>query len=93
LMIAEAERFPEIAAICLDRAFRPAVGMARSVLEHHAKAQAAPVDLDFAAEQFVAAIVYGPHLHALLGRRDLTTAEAVERYADRAVALFLGGWR
>jgi TetR/AcrR family transcriptional repressor of mexJK operon len=92
LVIAEADRFPEIAAICLDRAFRPAIGMARSVLDHHAKARAAPADLDFAAEQFVAAIVYGPHLHALLGRRDLTTTQAIEHYADRAVTLFLGGW-
>jgi TetR/AcrR family transcriptional repressor of mexJK operon len=93
LMIAEAVRFPEIAAICLDRAFRPAIAMARSVLVQHAGPQAKPADLDFAAEQFVAAIVYGPHLHALLGRRDLTTAKAVESYADRAVAFFLGGWR
>jgi AcrR family transcriptional regulator len=93
LMIAEAVRFPEIAAICLDRAFRPAIAMARSVLQQHAGNRAAPAELDFAAEQFVAAIVYGPHLHALLGRRDLTTAEAVQQYADRAVTLFLGGWR
>ncbi len=93
LVIAEAERFPEIASICLDRAFRPDIGMARSVLEHHAGPKATPAALDFAAEQFVAAIVYGPHLHALLGRRDLTTSEAVDQYADRAVALFLGGWR
>ena len=92
LMIAEAVRFPEIAAICLDRAFRPAIAMARSVLEQHA-GRTKPADLDFASEQFVAAIVYGPHLHALLGRRDLTTAEAVEHYADRAVTLFLSGWR
>jgi len=93
LMIAEAERFPEIAAICLDRAFRPAIAMARSVLERHAGPRTTPAELDFAAGQFIAAIVYGPHLHALLGRRDLTTAEAVEQYADRAVTLFLGGWR
>jgi AcrR family transcriptional regulator len=93
LVIAEAERFPEIAAICLDRAFRPAIALARSVLERHAGKQATSADLDFAAEQFVAAIVYGPHLHALMGRRDLTMAEAAEHYADRAVALFLGGWR
>ena len=93
LMIAEAVRFPEIAAICLDRAFRPAIAMARSVLEQHAGNRPKLADLDFAAEQFVAAIVYGPHLHALLGRRDLTTAEAVGLYADRAVTLFLGGWR
>jgi len=92
LVIAEADRFPEIAAICLDRAFRPAIAMARSVLEHHAGAKATPTALDFAAEQFVAAIVYGPHLHALLGRRDLTTTDAVEHYAERAVALFLDGW-
>jgi AcrR family transcriptional regulator len=90
LTIAEAVRFPEIAAICLDRAFRPAIGMARSVLARNA--EATPADLDFAAEQFVAAVVYGPHLHALLGRRDLTSPEAVQRHAERAVALFLGGW-
>lgn len=93
LVIAEAERFPEIAVICLDRAFRPAIAMARAVLAQSAGPQSTEAELDFAAEQFVAAVVYGPHLHALMGRHDLKTSAEVERYADRAVTLFLGGRR
>ncbi len=90
LIIAEAERFPEIAAICLDRAFRPAIAMARAVLERTSKPG---TDLDFAADQFVAAVVYGPHLQALMGRRQFASAEEIERYAERAVDLFVKGWR
>jgi AcrR family transcriptional regulator len=89
LIIAEAERFPEIAAICLDRAFRPAVALARSVLER----DGGDGDIDFAAQQFVAAIVYGPHLDALMGRRTLNTSDDIARYAGNAVALFLKGWK
>ncbi|HEX4506800.1 MAG TPA: TetR/AcrR family transcriptional regulator [Alphaproteobacteria bacterium] len=89
LIIAEAERFPEIAAICLDRAFRPAIALARSVLEGDSDRG----DLDFAAQQFVAAIVYGPHLDALMGRRSLNSDAEIARYAGNAVTLFLKGWR
>jgi AcrR family transcriptional regulator len=89
LVIAEAERFPEIAAICLDRAFRPAIALARSVLERGGGQS----DLDFAAQQFVAAAVYGPHLDALMGRRSLNSAEDIARYVENAVVLFLKGWR
>jgi len=89
LIIAEAERFPEIAAICLDRAFRPAVALARSVLAR----DGGQGDLDFAAGQFVAAVVYGPHLDALMGRRTLHSADDIARYAENAVRLFLDGWR
>jgi len=87
LIIAEAERFPEIAAICLDRAFRPAIALARSVLESSGRG-----DLDFAAQQFVAAVVYGPHLDALMGRRSLNSDAEIARYAGNAVTLFLNGW-
>jgi AcrR family transcriptional regulator len=89
LVIAEAERFPEIAAICLDRAFRPAIALARSVLEHGG----GHGNLDFAAQQFVAAAVYGPHLDGLMGRRSLNSDAEIARYAENAVTLFLKGWR
>ena len=88
LIIAEAERFPEIAAICLERAFRPAIALARSVLEASGHG-----DPDFAAQQFVAAVVYGPHLDALMGRRSLNSDAEIARYARNAVTLFLMGWR
>jgi len=89
LIIAEAERFPEIAAICLDRAFRPAIALAKSVLE----GESGRGDLDFAAQQFVAAVVYGPHLDALMGRRSLNSDAEIAHYAGNAVTLFLKGWR
>jgi AcrR family transcriptional regulator len=91
LIIAEAERFPEIAAICLERAFRPAIGMARAVLERSSGHSFA--DLEFAAEQFVAAVVYGPHLKALMGQREFTSTLQIARYAERTVDRFLRGWR
>jgi len=94
LIIAEAERFPEIAAICLDRAFRPAVALARSVLARPVPEQdGGQGDLDFAAGQFVAAVVYGPHLDALMGRRMLRSPDDIARYAENTVRLFLDGWR
>ena len=89
LIIAEAERFPEIAAICLERAFRPAIALAQSVL----KRDAGRSDPAFAAQQFVAAVVYGPHLDALMGRRSLNSDAEIARYAQNAVTLFLKGWR
>jgi AcrR family transcriptional regulator len=89
LVIAEAERFPEIAAICLERAFRPAVAMARAVLMDGSKAS--PEEIDRAADQFVAAIVFGPHLHALMGHRMFETQTEIERYAEGAVNLFVRG--
>jgi len=89
LIIAEAERFPEIAAICLDRAFRPAIALAKLVLE----TDAGQVDPAFAAQQFVAAVVYGPHLDALMGRRSLNSDAEIARYAENAVTLFMKGWR
>jgi AcrR family transcriptional regulator len=88
LIIAEAERFPEIAAICLERAFRPAIALAQSVLAR----DSAHGDLDFAAQQFVAAVVYGPHLDALMGRRSLNSDAEIALYAGNAVTLFLKGW-
>jgi AcrR family transcriptional regulator len=91
LVIAEAERFPEIAAICLEHAFRPAIGLAYAVLARAAPGRAR-ADLDFAAEQFVACAVYGPHLRALMGRRMLTAPTDIAAYAERAVSLFLKGW-
>jgi AcrR family transcriptional regulator len=89
LIIAEAERFPEIAAICLEHAFRPAVALARSALAQ----DGGEGNLDFAARQFVAAVVYGPHLDALMGRRTMNSANDIARYAEKAVRLFLDGWR
>jgi AcrR family transcriptional regulator len=93
LIIAEAERFPELSAICLDRAFSPAIAIARVVLELHAAPETDAPRLDFAAEQFVANMVYGPHLHALMGHRALTSPEAIALYVDNALTLFLSGWR
>jgi AcrR family transcriptional regulator len=93
LMIAEAERFPEVASICVARAYGQAIGFARTVLERLAAGGArAATDLDFAAELFVASAAYGPHIYALLGRRDLVTAGDIARYADRVVAMFVNGW-
>ena len=93
LVIAEAERFPEIAAICMSRANEHAIAFARAILERLKKGGVrGSTDLDFAAEQFVACVAYGPHIYALHGRRDLTTRKAVARYVERVVALFMKGW-
>ena len=92
MIIAETDRFPEISAICIERAFAPAIAIARAVLERMGAGRAGAADPGFAAEQFVAGIAFGPHLYALLGRRDLTTREEIAQYVDRALGLFLGGW-
>jgi AcrR family transcriptional regulator len=93
LIIAEAERFPEISAICLERAYQPAIAIARTVLERTAPPGTAPTLMDFAAEQFVAGVAYGPHLHALLGHRALGSGEDLSRYVERVLSLFLAGWQ
>ncbi|HLG88117.1 MAG TPA: TetR/AcrR family transcriptional regulator [Alphaproteobacteria bacterium] len=93
LVIAEAERFPEIAAICIARANEHAIAFARAVLERLRKdGVRASAELDFAAEQFVACVAYGPHIYALHGRRDLATRRQIARYVERVVALFMNGW-
>jgi AcrR family transcriptional regulator len=93
LIIAETERFPELSAICLDRAFSPAIAIARAVLKGSAAPGTDAKALDFAAEQFIANMVYGPHLHALMGHRALGSSDEIARYVDNALALFLNGWK
>jgi len=91
LIIAEAERFPEIAAICIDRAYKPAIAMARAILVHAAPHPKTDEELEFVAEQFVASVAYGPHLYALLGRRRFSSRQEIAAYVDRALGIFLEG--
>jgi AcrR family transcriptional regulator len=93
LVIAEAERFPEIAAISIERANKQAVAIVRSVLDR-VRANGAPArsDTAFAAEQLVAALAYPPLVYALLGHREIEGADQVARHVDRVLEYFLKGW-
>jgi AcrR family transcriptional regulator len=91
LIIAEAERFPEIAGICIERAYKPAVARARAILTGAFPPTATAGALDFAAQQFVASLAYRPHLYALLGRREFSSPDEIAGYVDRALAIFSAG--
>jgi len=95
LVMAEALRFPEIATIYIDRANARATDVARDFLAWIARTLPdgpEPSDAAFAAEQLISALVYVPHTHALLGLQKLSSAEAIEAHAERALGMFLAGW-
>lgn len=93
-VIAEAVHFPELAR-CYEAAFSHSLATLAELLVHEAEA----ARLDFgdggarlAAEQFVAVTGLMVRRRALLGF-DAPEAAEQDRLADRAVALFLNGYR
>jgi TetR/AcrR family transcriptional regulator, mexJK operon transcriptional repressor len=91
IVIAEAERFPELARILYELGAAAAVDrIARHLDERIARGEIRPIDSRFAAEQFILMTVTGPRRRALgLGKR-LDGAE-LRAWIDNTVALFLDG--
>jgi AcrR family transcriptional regulator len=94
LMIAEAQRFPELAAAVAGE------GTAAGAIEGIAallRREAAPDhplpagDADFAAAQFMQLVMSIPQRRAL-GLGTPLSAEELDRWAERSVRLFLRGW-
>jgi hypothetical protein len=94
VIIAEATRFPELAAVLNEQgARREAINRVAEVLERQAGAeQFALEDAQFAAEEFLQMVVAGPQRRAL-GLGTPLSHDELERWARAAVKLFLNGWR
>ena len=94
VIVAEAERFPELAAIVAREGGRAQlVGGLAALLEREARAGSLAIDRpEFAAEQFLQLVVASPQRRALGLGTPMTDAE-LEMWADDCVNLFLNGCR
>jgi TetR/AcrR family transcriptional regulator, mexJK operon transcriptional repressor len=94
LMIAEAQRFPELAAIVAREGGRAElIGRIATLLEREARAGSLAIERpDFAAEQFLQLVVASPQRRALGLGTPMTEAE-LDTWADDCVNLFLNGCR
>ena len=94
LMVAEAQRFPELAAIVAREGGRAElIRQIAVMLEREARAGALTIDrAEFAAEQFVQLVVSLPQRRALGLGEPMTEAE-LDTWADDCVTLFLNGCR
>ena len=94
LMVAEAQRFPELAAIVAREGGRAElIRQIAIMLEREARAGALTIDrAEFAAEQFVQLVVSLPQRRALGLGEPMTEAE-LDTWADDCVTLFLNGCR
>jgi AcrR family transcriptional regulator len=96
LMVAEAQRFPELAAIVAREGGRAeVVERIAATLEREARAGGLAIDRsEFAAEQFLQLVVALPQRRALgLGLGTPMTEAELDIWADDCVDLFLNGCR
>lgn len=94
LMVAEAQRFPELAAIAAREGSRAAaVGRIAALLEREAEAGRLTLDRpEFAAAQFLDIVMALPQRRAMGLGQKMTEAE-LEVWAEDCVNLFLNGCR
>ena len=94
LMVAEAQRFPELAAVVAREGGRAeVVGQIAALLERDARARGLAIDRPgFAAEQFIQLVVALPQRRALGLGTPMTEAE-LDAWADDCINLFLNGCR
>jgi AcrR family transcriptional regulator len=94
LMVAEAQRFPELAAIVAREGRRAeVVGHIALMFEREARAGALAIDRpEFVAEQFLQLVISLPQRRAL-GLSTPMTEAALDAWADDCVNLFLNGCR
>jgi TetR/AcrR family transcriptional regulator, mexJK operon transcriptional repressor len=94
LMVAEAQRFPELAGIVAREGGRAElVGQIAAKLEREARAGALAIERpEFAAEQFIQLVVSLPQRRAFGLGTPMTEAE-LDGWADDCVNLFLNGCR
>ena len=92
LMVAEAQRFPELAGIVAREGGRAElVGQIAAMLEREARAGPLAIDRpEFAAEQFIQLVVSLPQRRAFGLGAPMTGAE-LDGWADDCVNLFLNG--
>ena len=94
LMLTEAQRFPELAAIVAREGSRgEAVRQITALLEHESRAGELGIDRpEFAAEQFLSLLMTVPQRRAL-GLGTPMTGPELDCWADDCVNLFLNGCR
>jgi len=94
LMMAEAQRFPELAAIVAREGGRAeAVGHIAALLAREARAGSLSIDRpEFAAEQFLQSVIALPQRRALGLGKPMSEAE-LDAWAGDCVNLFLNGCR
>ena len=94
LMVAEAQRFPELAAIAAREGSRAeAVGQIAAMLSREARAGSPAIDRpEFSAEQFLQMVISLPQRRALVLSQPMTKIE-LDAWADDCVDLFLNGCR
>ena len=94
LMVAEAHRFPELAAIAGREGSRAEVaGQIAAMLVREARAGGLAIDRpEFAAEQFLQMVITLPQRRALGLGEPMIEAE-LDAWADDCVNLFLNGYR
>lgn len=91
LLVAEAQRFPQLAAIVAEEGSARGIARFADLLEKAAPGVGA-ADRRRAAEQFLALVLSLPQRRALGLGRAMSDAE-LDRWASDAVAIFLDGWR
>lgn len=89
LMVAEAGRFPELAAALRNAGARAGIERLCRVLHLH-RPDADPARLAFLAEQFQHLVLAGPQSRAI-GLGESLDAAALAAWSQDSVALFLGG--
>jgi TetR/AcrR family transcriptional regulator, mexJK operon transcriptional repressor len=94
VIIAEATRFPELAAVLNEQGTRrEAIDRVAAVLERQARAEQITLESSqFAAEEFLQMVVSGPQRRAF-GLGTPLSHDELDRWARAAVKLFLNGWR
>ncbi len=95
LVIAEADRFPEVGRAWFDRGFGPSLSILAEALQWLA-GRGLLRDLSdptLAASQFAGLVMYMPMNQAMFaGTRELPSAAEIGRVADSAVAVFLAAY-
>jgi AcrR family transcriptional regulator len=94
LMVAEGQRFPELAAIAASEGSRAeVVGQIAAMLSREARAGRLAIDRpEFAAEQFLQIVISLPQRRALVLGQPMSEIE-LDAWADDCVDLFLNGCR
>jgi len=95
LVIAEADRFPEVARAWFDRGFGPAVSFLGAALQRLSD-RGLLCNLDdpaLAAYQFAGLVLYWPMNQAMFaGTQEIPAAAELSRIADSAVKVFLAAY-
>ncbi len=93
MVVAEAEKFPELAQSFYQAGPEPAVAHLAAYLQHaSAEGWLAVPDAAFGAEQFFALIQARLYLKRQLRLADIPSAAQIDHVVDRAVWLFLRGY-